>query len=255
MSSRQLIVKLQCLHSAALALGICALFWACAQAQPQHSGIDLSWKIRDNNRWEGVTVSWPQPMSSMINLVSMIVWEDRSSPKSDSIPDPLTVFFYLSDTKRIELSVTQREKRYKMQPIIAQFTKTGWQEFTWPGTILKELDLTLHLMHGFLLAKNKIPYRYSPIFFFPPNKLQSPVLLLHLVAENNMTIDAYLYREGALDRPICAKKDVVLYAQVPEPIQWPLNQDNLTDGKYNLVLRGPHHVNTTFPLDIRLNRN
>jgi hypothetical protein len=191
---------------------------AFAQVKREHL-----YKLRGGNRFEGVKTKEWKPVSGVVELASLVFvdkeWlQEAAQSKNDSV----SIFFYSTIAADIDMiRVFNLERQYFMEPRISAKNKfgKGWNAFTWPANILKDIGLPLTGLSG--IVKGQKGRIYFPIGFKKPAGVsKTSVLKTLLIPDKNMIVDIALYGSTA-GEPLKTWKAQSLKSDAPFALELP----------------------------------
>ena len=206
-----------------------------AQHKAKRSKIDLHYKYRDDNRWEGVKSKRNIKRSGTLTLESLIFYPENGIKYQAGQPGTrVFLYFYSPVSEEINVSVFALEEMYFMRPHPKNFNKSGWNGFKWSADILNQIKLPTYKLEGIAQARASDDLIYIPIYFTLPQKCSEYKLKLSLCSAKDSIIDLALYSENS-DRSILKRESIRLVRDKLKHIHWKIAKKLASKTGFKLI--------------------
>lgn len=193
------------------------------------------YKFRDNNRFEGIKTKKWKPVSGTLELSSFMIVDKNWLATNDAADnDSITIHFYAPVSGSIKPSIYYRKIKYFMNPKAEQFKK-GWNAFSWPAAILKEVNIPLSKLNGVVEAKKGNSKVWVPISFQKPaDASKKAVAQITLVPDKDMVLDVILVSQVS-GNTIKTWKDLSVKSDAPHILKLPKEVLSGKTSDYSLI--------------------
>jgi len=191
------------------------------------------WKIRDNNRWEGIRNR--QIVGERIDLLSITIDYIDIRRSNDS----LNLGFVLPESSNVDITVQENATNYWMKPL-QQKWPAKFNNFSWNSKIIDYFNIELYHLYGTVVILEKSVKTIAPIIFYYrhlPNKIDKYRFIFFSGKKVDLyfkiiqrSTNATVFDGQFLDQPIKQEIEVTWVSRDQNGTSYP-------DGMYEFVLK------------------